>query len=276
MSKVVKFIRKSRFAFELAVLLPLALYVTVQAGGLGRTTAAPASISLASATSTVPGLLNYQGYLTDNSGAPLDGSYAIKFAIYDAPTDGNELWSETQLGVEVNDGQLSALLGESVPISSTFFATYPDTFIGVTVGSDPEMTPRQRIHSVPYTMYAEHARYEVAAGTIIHYYPPMGNGNPCPSGYVLADGNNGTPDLSGLFLRASDSGLPVGTTDPFPKHTHQVVGRTGNENETDKVQDGSNETVAGNNHHHNFNVTSYSNGQVSLPPYYVVNFCIKQ
>lgn len=150
---------KFRFAVEITVLLLLAFYVTVQAGGLGRTTAVPANVSLASATSTVPGLLNYQGFLTDSGGAPLDGAYAIKFAIYDALTAGNELWSETQLAVQINDGQLSALLGESVPISSTLFATYPDTFIGVTVGSDLEMTPRQRIHSVPYAMQAMHATY---------------------------------------------------------------------------------------------------------------------
>jgi hypothetical protein len=150
---------KFRFAFEIAVLLLLALYVTVQAGGLGDASAAPANLNFASATSTVPGLLNYQGYLTDSGGAPLDGAYAIKFAIYDALTGGAELWSETQLAVQINDGQLSALLGETEPISPTLFATYPDTFIGVTLGSDPEMTPRQRIHSVPYAMHAMHATY---------------------------------------------------------------------------------------------------------------------
>jgi hypothetical protein len=233
---------------------------------------APANVSLASATSTVPGLLNYQGYLTDSSGAPLDGSYAIKFAIYDAPTAGNELWSETQLGVEVNDGQLSALLGESVPISSTLFATYPDTFIGVTVGSDPEMTPRQRIHSVPYCMHCDDG---VPAGTVIQYYPLLGSGDPCPSGYVLADGNNGTPDLSGLFLRASDSGLPAGTTDPFPVHTHLIQGWTGSENNEMEHGDGDHHG-ADKSHEHYLSFQSQNNSQIALPPYYVVNFCIKQ
>jgi hypothetical protein len=223
----------------------------------------------------VPGLLNYQGYLTDDSGSPLDGTYAIKFAIYDAPTDGAELWSETQMAVEVNEGRLSVKLGESTLISSTLFATYPDTFIGVTVGSDPEMTPRQRIHSVPYAM---HASDGVPAGTVIQYYPPLGSGDPCPAGYVLADGTNGTPDLSGLFLRASQTGLPAGATDPFPTHTHRVRGSTGTEskNKREGVDKPDEESFADNNHTHYFDHESNDNSQVALPPYYVVNFCIKQ
>jgi hypothetical protein len=192
MAQIKKIFSKCRFAFELAVLLILAVYVTVQAGGLGSTTAAPKNISLASTTSTVPGLLNYQGYLTDDSGSPLDGTYAIKFTIYDAPTDGTELWSETQMAVEVNEGRLSAKLGESTHISSTLFATYPDTFIGVTVGSDPEMTPRQRIHSVPYAMHADDG---VPAGMVDAYA-----GETPPAGWLVCDGREvSRADYPGLF-----------------------------------------------------------------------------
>jgi hypothetical protein len=265
---------KFRFSFEIAVLLLLAVYVTAQAGNLNHANATLDNRAFASATSTVPGLLNYQGYLTDSGGNPIDGAYAIKFAIYDAPTGGTELWSETQLAVQINDGQLSALLGETEPISPTLFATYPDTFIGVTLGSDPEMTPRQRIHSVPYAMHSEDG---VPAGTVIQYYPPLGTGDPCPSGYLLADGTNGTPDLSGLFLRSSNTGLPVGTTDPFPTHRHQVSGSTGHESRTKDIETGDrDEDVANDDHSHSFNVESGNNKQISLPPYFVVNFCIKQ
>ena len=44
----------------------------------------------------IPRLINYQGKLTDTSGVPLTGSYAITFRIYDALSAGNLLWEETQ------------------------------------------------------------------------------------------------------------------------------------------------------------------------------------
>jgi hypothetical protein len=270
---------KFRFSFEIAVLLLLAVYVTVQAGNLNHANATLANRAFASATSTVPGLLNYQGYLTDSGGAPLDGAYAIKFAIYDALTGGTELWSETQLAVQINDGQLSALLGETEPISPTLFATYPDTFIGVTLGSDPEMTPRQRIHSVPYAMHAEDG---VPAGTVIQYYPPLGTGDPCPAGYLLADGTNGTPDLSGLFLRSAGnfpeggSGI-VGDSDiPTHRHNVHIQGQTGDSNSNTRRARGDANKTAYAGHEHNVNFWNWSEYSHSIPPYFVVNFCIKQ
>ncbi|RKX68588.1 hypothetical protein DRP53_10425, partial [candidate division WOR-3 bacterium] len=45
----------------------------------------------------VPRVLNYQGYLTDTLGNPINnGSLAMTFKIYDAATGGNELWSESR------------------------------------------------------------------------------------------------------------------------------------------------------------------------------------
>ena len=53
-----------------------------------------------------PQLLNYQGRLTDASGAPRNGSFTMGFAILGGPS----AWSETQ-GVTVTNGFFSALLG---------------------------------------------------------------------------------------------------------------------------------------------------------------------
>jgi hypothetical protein len=42
----------------------------------------------------------------------------------------------------------------------------------------------------------------VPPGTIVAYYPQNGDlkSNPVPLGWVVCDGNNGTPDLRGRFL----------------------------------------------------------------------------
>lgn len=47
------------------------------------------------ATAQVPGLINYQGRLTDNDGKPVTGSKNFAINIYDAATGGNLLYSET-------------------------------------------------------------------------------------------------------------------------------------------------------------------------------------
>jgi hypothetical protein len=261
---------KFRFSFEIAVLLLLAVYVTVQASNLNHANATLANRAFASATRTVPGLLNYQGYLTDSGGAPLDGAYAIKFAIYDALTGGAELWSETQLAVQINDGQLSALLGETEPISPTLFATYPDTFIGVTLGSDPEMTPRQRIHSVPYAMHSEDG---VPAGSIIIW----DRSDTCPSGYTqvtefsdrfpvgigVANGNTIIRSTGGQWDHrhgiSSDG-----------NHQHRGIGDSGSSwRSADGPGNKTNKTDHAGSHNHGGN-TGRAN-----PPYYTVLFCRK-
>ena len=56
----------------------------------------------------VPQQINYQGVLADNAGAPLDGTYSMTFAIYDAATLGTLAWSETQGSVTVTNGTVTA------------------------------------------------------------------------------------------------------------------------------------------------------------------------
>ena len=43
----------------------------------------------------VPEMINYQGVLTDDTGTPIDITVSMTFTIYDAETDGNDLWTET-------------------------------------------------------------------------------------------------------------------------------------------------------------------------------------
>ena len=57
----------------------------------------------------------------DASGNPVAGTVQIVFTIYDAPTGGTQLWTETQM-VTLDDGYFSAALGEVVPIPASVFA----------------------------------------------------------------------------------------------------------------------------------------------------------
>ena len=102
----------------------------------------------------VPQTVNYQGYLTDSGGTPVDGTVQMTFKIYNVATGGIALWTETQSNVAVSDGIYSVVLGSVTPINLAFDTQY---YLGVEVETDGEMTPRQALTSVPYAFMADDA-----------------------------------------------------------------------------------------------------------------------
>ena len=119
----------------------------------------------------IPGTINYQGYLTNASGVPVNGAIPITFRIYDVPSGGTALWTETQ-DVTVNQGVYSVSLGGNTALSLSFDVPY---YLGVTVGADAEMTPRKELTSVGYAFRAKsvesvgghsHIGEDIASGTV--------------------------------------------------------------------------------------------------------------
>lgn len=98
-----------------------------------------------------PQLINYQGLLTDNGGVPVaDGDYSVVFTIYDNPTAGAAVWTETQL-VTTSDGVFAVLLGAINPVAHTVFSDSA-RYLGVAVSGDPELIPRVKLVSAPYAL----------------------------------------------------------------------------------------------------------------------------
>ncbi|KPL18388.1 MAG: hypothetical protein AMJ92_08080 [candidate division Zixibacteria bacterium SM23_81] len=89
------------------------------------------------AKADVPGLMSYQGTLTDPSGVALDTTVDMAFSIYTDSTGGSLIWTETQTAVVVSSGMFNVLLGRVNSISDTVFKD-PERWIGVQVGADPE------------------------------------------------------------------------------------------------------------------------------------------
>ena len=103
-----------------------------------------------------PGVISWQGTLTDSSGQPITGDVDMTFRLYDAPTGGSALWEEAHTAanaVPVQDGLFHVYLGSLTPISSTVWANSP-LYVGVQVGGDAEMSPREELGAVPYAMRA--------------------------------------------------------------------------------------------------------------------------
>jgi hypothetical protein len=92
------------------------------------------AVLLASAASAaIPQLLSYQGYLTDDTGQPLNGVQAITFSIHDAAEKGTQLWGETQ-NVMVANGLFNVLLGTVTIIPAEVFDD-DQQYLAVRVGA---------------------------------------------------------------------------------------------------------------------------------------------
>src|SRR4030067_1018552 len=98
----------------------------------------------------VPRLINFQGRLSkDTLGTPVkDSTYSILFTIYNAAAGGINLWSEAQ-SVATKGGTFNVNLGSVTALPDTIF---DDTtrYLAMKVGTDPDMTPRQRMVSMAY------------------------------------------------------------------------------------------------------------------------------
>ncbi len=90
-------------------------------------------------------IIPIQGMLTDSSGNPLSGEYSITATLYTDDAGGEALCFDRDT-VQATDGQFNMKMN---------FCTSDDIdgkalYLGIKVGSDPEMTPRQEIYPVPY------------------------------------------------------------------------------------------------------------------------------
>jgi hypothetical protein len=103
------------------------------------------------APDVMPGTISYQCMLTDAAGRPVNGKTDIVFRLYDAPTGGTKLWEEAHLGVSngvpVANGLCHVLLGSLTPIPAGVWSN-ANVYLGVQVGSDTEMSPREIVGPV--------------------------------------------------------------------------------------------------------------------------------
>ena len=103
------------------------------------------------ASAQVPKLIRYQGTLVNATNVPLEGTYNLTFRLYQASSGGAAVWMETQSAIAISRGIFSVLLGQTTPLTVSFDREY---WLTTQVGIDAEMSPRQRLTSVPYAYRA--------------------------------------------------------------------------------------------------------------------------
>jgi len=104
-----------------------------------------------------PGLISYQGKITDNTGTPLEGAQNMRFRLYNSAVGGAELWNETQNSVPVTGGIYDVRLGAVSPLNDVPFAG-DAVYLQVEIynGAAWEaLTPRQQLTSTAYSFRAD-------------------------------------------------------------------------------------------------------------------------
>jgi hypothetical protein len=139
--------RLFRLLFIVATAILLAS-LAISSSHVYRTVAAPLQAFF------TPSTLGFEGWLSNASGQPISGQHQLKFRLYDQESGANPaLWTETYSNYIVTNGFYSVQLGSITPLPATAFDG--DRWIGITVDSDPEMTPRIAIGSVPFARNAK-------------------------------------------------------------------------------------------------------------------------
>lgn len=147
-SKVEGLGQKGWFA---ASALMLALSMIVSTSNVLETFAAPLKAQ-------VPEQIGFEGYLTDPNNATLpldDGTYSIRFSVFNAATAGTELWAEVQPSVAITDGYFSTTLGSITSFTTTTIFD-GDRWIAVRLTEETgERSPRTRVLATPFAFLAE-------------------------------------------------------------------------------------------------------------------------
>ena len=105
--------------------------------------------------STVGGTIALQGILRDPNGTTVtDGSYSLTIKLYEEVTGGTPVFTEVIGSAAIQNGVFSIEIGATSASSSDldqvpFNTTY---YVGVTVESGTEMTPRTKLTVSPYSM----------------------------------------------------------------------------------------------------------------------------
>ncbi len=151
---------------------------------------------------TVPGMLSYQGKLTDSAGNPVpNGAFPLTFRLYPDSTGGVSFWSEVQQ-VQTRGGLFNCLLGKVTSITS--FPEDGSAYLEMQIDPNPPMMPRIRIASSAYAFLARKA--DTANYAIL--------GIPTPHNHLGENWTSTTVDRGLLTkLDRNTSGSVYGTVD---------------------------------------------------------------
>lgn len=193
-----------------------------------------------------PRILTYQGSLLRSGGGVVnDGTYDMRFSIYDVASGGSALWTETDTGVQVTGGLFSTVLGDGIAFWSTFFPWHYDLWLEVEIDvdgsaafeADEVFSPRQRLTAAPWAMDSDrlNGRDASAFAEASHHH----DGRYYTEAELNTSGGGGAVHWNNL------TGVPGGFADGID-HTDDTVSWA---EVSGIVGTGSNHVAAGNHNH---------------------------
>lgn len=158
----------------------------------------------------VPLRINHQGQLFDAAMTPVNGSHTITFAIYANAAGGIALWSEQQT-LTFDKGYYATTIGTMAAIPKNLF-NGGTVYLGISIDSDSEMTPREPLDSVPYAIAAGNATGDITPHSIsvggVSLVDPTGKWVGPSSGLVGPPGPVGPQGAAGPQGIAGPQGPP--------------------------------------------------------------------
>jgi len=137
----------------------------------------------------------------------------MTFTIYDVADV--SIWSETHPAVQVNAGLFNAVLGSQNALPDSVFSG-DDRYLGISVGGDPEISPRTLLTAAPGAAYARRVAGDIATRPGLMMLPDI-NGD---SAFVwTADGVVNSMKLSHLIEMSGggDGGASIYMFNPQPE-----------------------------------------------------------
>jgi len=177
-----------------------------------------------------PNKISYQGLLTTVSGPVSDGSYTLKFDVYNAPASGTLRHTETFSGVSVQQGTFNVMLGSTTTLPAIFSESL---YVEVTATAGPAglsfpltFSPRSELTASPYSL----APWATSGGNLFYNSGNVGIGTIVPSHRLHVSGDDDMVKLQSQTAGSNFDGMV------FYNNTGTRLG--GIRSHTSVVQDG--------------------------------------
>lgn len=209
------------------------------------------------AVADVPNEIRYNGKLKEYR-TEVNATKIMNFKIYNQLVGGTAKWESGNKSVVVSSGVFSVVLNPDIDWRQK------DCYLEIEI-ENKKLEPREKLTAVPYSLHSnttesatvtENSEFSVTVGndkkfvvdsngakeiigTTEYFMVPKGaiiiwsgSVNDIPSGWVLCDGTNGTPDLRNRFVLGAGNRYAVDATggeeehtltiNEMPKHKHEI------------------------------------------------------
>ena len=119
-------------------------------------------LSAMQARGAVPEMVNYQGFLRNDDGTPVDGTVDMRFSVFTQQTGGSLIWTEVHQNVSVDEGLFHVLLGTTTPLTESMFSG-AERWLETSLSGETPFARRQFL-STPYAFHASVADVALSGG----------------------------------------------------------------------------------------------------------------